>query len=118
MKTVLVPRANRRTSPRSRARCARDVEFVLVDDMDRVLDRALQREGTPKEKEGAGASGRITPTEPKEGSHTPMGATPPFRRAPPRLFLPDRSRSVRILRALSQVAPHHRTDVFRATTRR
>ena len=46
-----------------------------------------------------------------------MTATPPFRTSTrPRLFTPGPVEiPVRILRALSQVPPHHRTDVFRAT---
>lgn len=46
-----------------------------------------------------------------------MSATPPFKTSTrPRLFTPGPVEiPVRILRALSQVAPHHRTDVFRAT---
>ena len=52
MKTVLVPRANEKDIAEIPREVREDVEFVLVDDMDQVLDRALQREGTPKEKEG------------------------------------------------------------------
>ena len=51
MKTVLVPRANEKDIAEIPREVREAVEFVLVDDMDQVLDRALQREGTPKETE-------------------------------------------------------------------
>ncbi|MBI5170436.1 MAG: endopeptidase La [Candidatus Eisenbacteria bacterium] len=52
MKTVLVPRANEKDIAEIPREVREAVEFVLVDDMDQVLDRALQRETAPKETEG------------------------------------------------------------------
>ncbi|MBP8136820.1 MAG: endopeptidase La, partial [Candidatus Eisenbacteria bacterium] len=51
MKTVLVPRANEKDIAEIPREVREAVEFVLVDDMDQVLDRALQRETAPKETE-------------------------------------------------------------------
>ena len=49
MKTVLVPRANEKDISEIPEEVRKDVEFVLVDNMDQVLERALDRAPAPSE---------------------------------------------------------------------
>ena len=98
-----------------------DLEFILVENMDQVLEHALDAPGAEATAEPTPAADRRrrppatrTDGDDRHDRHAAGDARDPPTR--PALFTPGPVEiPARILRALSQVPPHHRTDVFRET---
>lgn len=116
MKTVLVPRANEKDLSEIPAEVRAEPRVRAGRYDGRSAGASARPLGRQAGNRAAGPTGcDVRPLS--QGDSHPMTASPPPRTCTrPRLFTPGPVEiPVRILRAMSQVLPHHRTEVFRAT---